>query len=88
MTKPNPSRTFNDVAISLTDHLNDTARANRIGSLRFNAMNSLRTAADALYQVAEMIAEGRKLDDPEVALYRRVAEHQMGAECRGRTSAS
>jgi hypothetical protein len=73
-----PSRTFNDAAIALADHLNDTARANRIGSPRFNAMNSIRTAADALYQVAEMIADGRKLDDPEVVLYRRVAEHHMG----------
>ena len=72
-----PSRTFNDAAIALADHLNDTARANRIGSPRFNAMNSLMTAADALYQVAEMIADGRKLDDPEVDLHRRLAEHRM-----------
>lgn len=41
-------------------------------------MNSIRAAADALYQVAEMIADGRELDEPEVDLYRRVAEHHMG----------
>ena len=73
-----PSRTFSTAAIALAGHLADTARANRIGPKRFNAMNSIRTAADALYQVAELIADGRRFDDPEVVLYRRVAEHHMG----------
>ncbi|AOZ69949.1 hypothetical protein LPB142_11950 [Rhodobacter xanthinilyticus] len=72
------SQAFSTAAIALADHLDDTARANRIGPQRFYAMNSLRTAADALYYAAEMIADGRKLDDPEVALHRRVAEHHMG----------
>ena len=73
-----PSRTFSTAAIALAGHLADTARANRIGPKRFNAMNSIRTAADALYQVAELIADGRSLDDHEVALYRRLAEHRIG----------
>jgi hypothetical protein len=50
-----PSRTYNTAAIAFSDHLDDTARANRIGAERFNTMNALRTAADALYLVAEMM---------------------------------
>lgn len=81
-----PIRTFNAAAIALADHLDDTARANRIGAERFNTMNALRTAADALYLVAEMIAEGRSMDDPEVALYRRIAAHYGAAPERRKST--
>ena len=69
---------FNATAIAFAEQLNDTARGNQIGPKRFAAMNSIRTAADALYQAAELIADGRSLDDPTVILYRRVAGRHGG----------
>ena len=69
--------TFNAAFIAHSEHLIATAEGNQIGPRRFDQMQALRTAADALLYAAEMLAEGRGMDDPEVSLYRKVAEAKV-----------
>lgn len=50
---------LNTLLVKASDHLDATAKASGLGPDQLDALSTLRTAADFLYDAAEMIAKGQ-----------------------------